>query len=159
MNRLILLVAEGFGTGRSPVAPGTFGTLVGFVWIYVLLLPRSAALYTLGTAAGLAVAVWIGSKAERILNQKDPGSIVIDEIAALPVAFLPVVFVDPPHAAHEYFVKHWIELCLVFVLFRLFDIWKPLGIRASQNAPGGLVLDDALAALLAGVGLWIYVAI
>ena len=82
LNRIIVFIAEGFGAGRIPVAPGTFGTLVGFGWMYLLLLPRSLPIYLGGTIAGLAAAVWIGGLAEKALNKKDPGSIVIDEIAA-----------------------------------------------------------------------------
>ena len=156
MSRLILLVAEGFGIGRSPVAPGTFGTLLGFVWIYLLLLPQNVALYIGGAVLGLFGAVVIGSRAEEILKKKDPGSIVIDEIASLPIVFLPVLLkagAQPPF----YFLKnYWVELVLTFVLFRVFDIWKPLGIRRSQDLPGGLVLDDALAAVAAGIALSIY---
>jgi phosphatidylglycerophosphatase A len=156
MNRLILLVAQGFGTGRSPIAPGTFGTLLGFAWIYLLLLPRNAVFYILGTLVGLGLAIWIGSAAERILNEKDPGSIVIDEIAAVPIVYLPIVLRTPNQPASQHFTTYWIELILTFALFRLFDIWKPLGIRASQNAPGGLVLDDMLAAVFAAALLWGY---
>src|SRR5262245_13537285 len=86
-EKLIVFVAEGFGTGRFPVAPGTVGTLVGFVWIYLLLVPQSAWFYCLGTIAGFFASVWLGGRAEKILARKDPGSIVIDEIAALPAAF------------------------------------------------------------------------
>src|SRR5689334_12363119 len=86
-EKLIVFVAEGFGTGRFPVAPGTVGTLVGFVWIYLLLLPESGLFYCFGTIAGFFASVWLGGRAETILERKDPGSIVIDEITALPLAF------------------------------------------------------------------------
>ena len=154
-QRLILLAAEGFGAGRSPVAPGTCGTLLGLGWIFLLLLPRSVALYLAGMIAGLVAAIWIGARAEAILQKKDPGSIVIDEIAALPIAFLPVVLMDPGQMAAHYFGHYWIQLILAFAFFRLFDIWKPLGIRQSQSLPAGLVLDDVLAAGAAGVLLWL----
>lgn len=158
MSRLVLFIALGFGTGRIPFAPGTWGTLVGFVWIYLLLLPGSLPLYILGTIAGLAAAIWIGSRAENILNAKDPGSIVIDEITALPIVFFPVLLAHPAQPAANYFTNHWREMLLTFILFRLFDIWKPLGIRKSQDWPGGLVIDDALAAVAAGLALACYVA-
>lgn len=155
MTRLIVLVAEGFGLGRSPVAPGTFGTLLGFAWIYLLLVPASLTAYLLGTVVGVLAALWIGARAELALQLKDPGSIVIDEICALPVVFLPVLLANPGQSANGYFARHWFELILVFAFFRLFDIWKPLGIRQSQNLPGGLVWDDVLAAVLASVALWV----
>jgi len=154
MARLILLLAEGFGTGRSPVAPGTFGTLLGFGWIFLLALPRSLPFYFAGTILGILAALWIGAKAEKILGQKDPGSIVIDEIACLPIVFVPVLLQQPGKSAVEHFSQHPLELFLIFALFRLFDIWKPMGINRSQNLPGGLVWDDALAALAAALVLW-----
>lgn len=147
MSRLIVLLAEGFGAGRSPVAPGTFGTLVGFGWIFLLLLPRSLALYAAGTVAGILAALWIGARAEAILQKKDPGSIVIDEIVALPLAFLPVIWTVSNRSAKEIFAAAWMELILCFCFFRLFDVWKPWIIRRSQAWPGGLVVDDLLAAL------------
>jgi phosphatidylglycerophosphatase A len=154
LQRLIVFVAEGFGTGRSPFAPGTFGTLLGFAWIYLLLLPRSLPLYLAGIIGGLLAAIWIGARAEEILGLKDPGSIVIDEITALPIAFLPVVLARSGQPAPEYISHNWLELAMVFALFRLFDIWKPLGIRRSQALPAGLVLDDVLAAALSAIVLW-----
>jgi phosphatidylglycerophosphatase A len=150
MRGLIVLVAQGFGAGRSPVAPGTFGTLVGLVWIFILLLPRSFALYTVGALAGVAAAIWIGGRAEAILELKDPGCIVIDEIVAMPFAFLPVAWLMRGHPASQVFLNYWIELALCFGLFRLFDVWKPGIIHKSQAWSGGLVVDDVLAGLLTG---------
>lgn len=150
MRALIVLIAQGFGAGRSPVAPGTFGTLVGLIWIFLLLLPRSFPIYVVGTVLGIGAAVWIGEKAEKILQLKDPGSIVIDEIAAMPLTFLPVAWFMRGHSASQVFLEYWIELALCFGLFRLFDVWKPGVIRQSQDWRGGLVVDDVLAGLLTG---------
>lgn len=159
-EKLVVLAAEGFGAGRAPFAPGTFGTAAGFFWIYLLLLPQNLSIYLGGIVAGFFAAVWIGGRAEKILGVTDPGSIVIDEIAALPLAFLPAVIWSAngnstPSLA-EYLGPNQILIPLLcFVLFRIFDIVKPLGIRRIQSLPGGwgLVVDDFLAAAAAGLVL------
>ena len=166
LDRSILFIAQGFGTGCIPVAPGTFGTAAGFLWIWLLLLPGKLWLYLAGIVAGFFISVWIGGRAEKMLGAKDPGSIVIDEIAALPLAFLPAVIwtsdASTVQSLPEYFDRKEILLpLLVFALFRLFDIAKPLGISRSQNFPRGwgLTADDFLAALAAAILLAAYLAI
>lgn len=115
---------------------------------------------------GFFFAVWIGGWAEKVLDQKDPGSIVIDEITALPLAFLPAVLLTSSGVttltAGEYFSGKMLLLPIIaFVLFRIFDIWKPLGIARVQNIGGGLglVVDDFLAAIPAALLLLLYMKI
>ncbi|MGZ8939941.1 MAG: phosphatidylglycerophosphatase A family protein [Limisphaerales bacterium] len=165
-DKIAVFVAEGFGVGRIPFAPGTFGTALGLLWIYLLLLPRSVWIFAVGIVGGFFIAVWIGGRAEKVLNKKDPGSIVIDEITALPLAFLPAVLLTSTGAttlpASDYFSRRMILLpIMAFVLFRIFDIWKPLGIARVQNIGGGLglVLDDFLAAIPAAAILLLYMKI
>jgi phosphatidylglycerophosphatase A len=130
------LIAQGFGTGLSPIVPGTVGTLVA--WPIAWLLDSYA-----GTAAWIAAIVvvtlagiWAARITTRDLGVDDHGSIVIDEIAA----FLLVLFFagDAP----------WRQ-ALGFVLFRFFDIVKPPPIRqvdrGMKNATG-VMADDFLAA-------------
>jgi phosphatidylglycerophosphatase A len=163
-EKLVVFLAEGFGVGRIPFMPGTFGTGLGFFWIFLLLLPRNLPFYLAGIVFGFFSAVYIGQRAENILQLKDPGRIVIDEIAAMPLAFLPAVILTRTgvltlHPA-EFLSKKLILLPLVtFVLFRFFDILKPLGIVHVQKAPGGwgLVLDDYLAALITAVILLLFI--
>src|SRR5438105_12938113 len=87
-DHFVLWTAQGFGVGRIPLAPGTFGSLVGLVWFAVLLCPRSFGWYVGGTIAGMLLSVWFCGRAERMLNQTDPGSVVLDEISAMPLCFL-----------------------------------------------------------------------
>jgi phosphatidylglycerophosphatase A len=167
-DKLVLFIAHGFGSGLVPVAPGTFGTLAGYAWIYLLLLFECKWIYLAGIVLGFFAAVWIGGRAEKILDVKDPGSIVIDEIAAMPLAFAPAVFLNSlgastPAFAH-YFSHGGIEastVVLSFLLFRLFDIVKPLGINRLQDLPGGwgLVADDFLAALYSAALLFLYLIV
>ena len=165
-DQCAVFVAEGFGIGRIPFAPGTFGTALGLAWIYLLLLPRNVFFFAGGIVAGFFLAVWIGSWAEKVLDRKDPGSIVIDEIAALPLAFLPAVLltsagVNTLPASEYFFGKMLVLPLLAFILFRIFDIWKPLGIARVQSIGGGLglVLDDFLAAIPAALILLLYMKI
>jgi phosphatidylglycerophosphatase A len=157
-KRLVLLAAQGFGVGRIPLAPGTFGTLLGLPWTWLLLAAGTPWLYLLGTLLGLGAAVWIADAAEQILGRKDAASIVVDEYAALPLAFFGWFLLwrlgngrwPAPGVMWQHF--NWILSLGVFVLFRLFDIVKPWPIRATQNLWGGLgvVIDDVAAALAAG---------
>jgi phosphatidylglycerophosphatase A len=148
MNSFVLWVAQGFGAGRIPFAPGTFGSLIGLLWFFVLLRTGNFWLYLLGTLLGLALSVWLCGKAERILNQTDPGSIVLDEITAMPLCFVVTIGV-PWFQRHELPTPSWPFLAILFALFRIFDIAKPWPIRRSQKLPGGwgVTVDDALAAL------------
>ncbi len=155
MNGLLLWLAQGFGIGRIPFAPGTFGSLVGLLWFLLLLLPQNLWAFLAGTVAGLALSVRLCGAGEKILQQKDPGSIVFDEIAAVPLCFLGwlavVLWQTGALPAPEYFFakQHWPLTLGVFAAFRVFDIVKPWPVRGSQSLPGGwgVTVDDALAAV------------
>src|SRR6266850_1448021 len=75
----MLWIAQGFGVGRIPLAPGTFGSLVGVLWFGLLLATGSLWILALSTLLGIALSVWLCGRAEKILGQRDPGSIVLDE--------------------------------------------------------------------------------
>ena len=159
MNAFLLWLAQGFGIGRIPKAPGTFGTVVGFAWFALLLLPGNPLLYLLGTTIGLALSVWLCGVGEKVLRQKDPGSVVFDEIAAIPVCF--IVWIAAHHSktgsfptpGYFFSQQHWLGVIGIFAAFRLFDIWKPWPVRQSQSLPGGwgVTVDDALAAVYVNV--------
>ena len=151
-------VAQGFGSGRLKPAPGTWGSIVGLAWTALLLLPESLPCYLIGILGGAAVSVWVCGRAEKVLGEKDPGSVVLDEIVAIPVCFLvPVVLGSVlPHGNHFQASDLWTDgiwgwqrTVFVFAAFRLFDIWKPWPVRQSQSLPGGwgVTVDDLLAAL------------
>lgn len=130
----VLFFASGIFIGYMPFAPGTFGTLLGLplcfflsridIWIALILI-----------ALLVLAATGIAHLAERILQQSDPGCIVIDEIAGTVVTFIGIPF-NPFSALAG------------FVLFRMMDILKPFPIRLTEKkVPGGagVVLDDLLA--------------
>ena len=154
MNRFLLWVAQGFGSGRIPVAPGTAGSCVGLLWFALLLLARSWWGFLGGTAVGLALSVWLCGIGEELLRRKDPGSVVFDEIAAMPICFIAwmgiVIGKTGSWPAPDYFFsrQHWLPTLGVFAAFRLFDVLKPWPVRQSQALIGGwgITIDDALAA-------------
>ena len=154
-----LWVAQGFGVGRIPVAPGTFGSVVGVLWFGLLLLTGSMWLFVAGTIAAIALSVWLCGVAEKTLGQTDPGSVVLDEIAAIPVCFLGWVAVlvfktgALPGVAQFFSAPTWPLTLGVFVAFRFFDVAKPWPVYQSQSLPGGwgVTIDDVLAAVYVNV--------
>jgi phosphatidylglycerophosphatase A len=154
VNALILWLAQGFGIGRIPFAPGTFGSIVGLGWFALLLLAGNLWLFLGGTVLGLALSVWLCGRGEKILRKTDPGSIVFDEIAAIPVCFLGwvalLVSKTGSLPAWNYFLSShvWPWTFGVFVAFRFFDVLKPWPVRQSQALYGGwgVTVDDVLAA-------------
>ena len=155
MNGFLLWVAQGFGVGRIPVAPGTFGSLVGLLWFALLLVTGNLPAFLVGTAVGLAMSVPVCGAGERILKRTDPGSVVFDEIAAMPVCFIGwiglILWKTGSWPSPDYFLSrmHWPLTLGVFALFRFFDVVKPWPVRQSQSLPGGwgVTVDDALAAV------------
>jgi len=138
-----VLLATGFGAGLLPRAPGTWGSLlaVGLAWGIVYLWGP------LGLAIGAVLAFGVGVWASNVCIEKygceDPKQVVIDEIAGQWL----VLLIVPPGA---------LEYALGFVLFRIFDIFKPWPVSwADRTIKGGfgVMLDDILAALFAMIVL------
>lgn len=137
MARMTRLLGSAFGLGLLPKAPGTFGTLAGVALAWVL--PSDLAV--VACAVGLTVAALpLVRVAER--ESEDPGWFVLDEVAGYLVA---VAFVP----------RSWTVLAAAFVLFRVFDIWKPWPVRAAERVRGGwgVMLDDLVAGLYANLVL------
>lgn len=139
----ILFIAEGAYAGRSPLAPGTAGTLVG-VLLYLGIRNFSPLLYISFTILLCIVGTWAAGKAEIIFGKKDSPLIVIDEIAG----YLIALFLVP---------SGWAYLAAGFFLFRVFDIMKPWPLHGLQEVPGGLgvMLDDIGAGVYTNVVLQI----
>ena len=130
------LVALGFGTGLSPVAPGTIGTLVAFPIAWFLNSHAGTAAWLIAIVAVALVGGWCAQITGRDLRVADHGAIVIDEIAA----FLFVLFLAG---------NSTIRQIAAFVLFRVFDIVKPPPIRQIDRATHGalgVMGDDFVAA-------------
>ncbi len=142
-DQIIKILATGFGAGLSPVAPGTAGTVVG-VLICLFCYPLAWPLRLLFVVAISAVSIYVAGQAETLYGKTDDQRIVIDEIAGLQVTMLPVAITG-------------LHLCLAFVLFRIFDIWKPFPLDRLQKLPGGwgVVVDDLGAGIYGGLILFL----
>ena len=139
LDKLALILSSCFGFGLIPVAQGTFGTLAG--------IPLAMALAHVGPMAAayllfffVLLSIWTSGRSARALEKDDPAEVVIDETAGL----LLTLFLLPATG---------FNLCLGFILFRLFDILKPFPIRRLENVEGGagIVLDDLLAGTYANL--------
>ncbi|MEE8484760.1 MAG: phosphatidylglycerophosphatase A [Nitrospinota bacterium] len=145
-DRLVVVYATGFGSGFSPFAPGTAGSLVG-VGIFWIIHPMPLPMYIAFTVALTLTGIPIATRAEKIFWQKDSPKIVIDEIAGQLIAFIAVPFTLG-------------NVLAGFLLFRLFDIWKPFRRLEKLSGGTGVMLDDVAAGLcaLAVLQLFIYLS-
>ena len=135
-ERAVIFLATGFFIGHIPFAPGTFGTLIGLPICYLLSRVHFG-VALICVVLFIFFAVKVASAAEKISGQKDPGQIVIDEIAGLMVAFVGLPF-------------NLQTAIIGFFVFRAFDILKPFPIRLLESklsGGSGIVFDDVLAGL------------
>ena len=140
MTRLLLLLATGFGVGYSPFAPGTMGTLVA-IPIYLFLSRIPFPLYELTLVAFFFLSSWISENAQKHFGKQDDQRIVIDEI----IGFLITMLWIP---------KTTRFIIIGFILFRFFDILKPIPIRRIERkfkGGFGVVLDDVVAGVYANI--------
>lgn len=138
MNQLIMALATGFYVGRIPIAPGTWGSLAAFLpWFFIKDL--SLTTYIIVLAALFVIGFFVSGSAEKILDSPDAGPIVIDEILGMFITLT----LAPNHPAA------WI---LGFILFRIFDIFKPFPVSwFDKKIHGGIgiMMDDVVAGLYA----------
>ena len=135
-ERAVLFLATGFFIGTVPFAPGTFGSIIGLP-ICFLISRLDILIAVISTILIILFAIWMAGAAEKVLNKKDAGEIVIDEIAGLSVTFMGLPFTSKTVIAG-------------FIIFRVFDILKPFPIGFIDKKVGGglgVVLDDVLAGL------------
>jgi phosphatidylglycerophosphatase A len=139
MNYFTTILATGFGVGYSPIAPGTLGTLLA-IPIYYFLSELSFPLYELTLITFFFLSSWISEKAENYFGKKDDPRIVIDEMMGFFIAMLWVT-------------KTPFFILVGFILFRVFDIFKPFPIRRFEKVRGGfgVVLDDVMAGIYANI--------
>lgn len=139
-----VLLASWFGAGLLPYAPGTWGALAALPCGWVIAWFGGPALLTGGAVLVFAVGCWVSGAAAQALGQKDPGWIVIDEVAALWAVLGPLDFWVGP--------LDWRAYGAAFVFFRFFDILKPWPARLiERRVPGalGIMLDDLVASVYA----------
>ncbi len=144
------LIASGFGSGYSPIAPGTAGALLATLiwWGYASFLDYAwiQGVTVLLVVVFTVLGVWSSSVSEKYWGE-DPSRVVIDEMVGTWIALLAV----PPHA-------HWGYMVAAFLLFRFFDIVKPLGIRKMEKLPGGygIMADDMLSGVYGLIVIYLF---
>lgn len=147
MKALAFGIATVAGSGYFPWGPGTLGSLAGIGIIAALHTFAHAGRLTIAalTVVALAPAVWSAGVVERTVNKRDPGIVVIDEVLGQWVTLLGASALS------------WKGFLAAFVLFRLFDIWKPWPVRNFERLPGGagIVADDLAAGAYGALILYI----
>ena len=144
-----LVLATGLGVGFVPWMPGTFGSLLGLPLAWLVMGSNMPLWAKIAVEAGLLLAgLPLCGQAAKLFGRPDPGSVVYDEIAAIPLLFLSVPFTFSTAIAG-------------FIWFRVFDIAKPWPVHRLERLPGGLgiMIDDVAAAVYAAIALWISVKI
>jgi len=138
-------LATGFGVGFSPVAPGTAGSLAALLpWLGLRELPFAYCFAAIVLA--FALGVWACGWVVRTQRIADPGYAVWDEFVGQWIALAPLLW----HAAG------WPAVVAAFILFRIFDIWKPWPVSWADRTLGGglgVMLDDVIAGLYAALAL------
>jgi phosphatidylglycerophosphatase A len=139
VNRTARAIATLGGAGYARYAPGTVASILALPFAWLIAWSAGRFFLLLAGIVALAVGAWAAELYATQTKAFDPSECVIDELAGqwIACAFAPVSFTG---------------FALAFVLFRLFDIWKPWPVRQAEHLHGGLgiMLDDVVAALLAG---------
>jgi phosphatidylglycerophosphatase A len=154
------LVATFFYVGLIPVAPGTWGSLVALPFGYLLHYLGGFPLLLLGIVVVAGVGYWATSAELVQASVPDPSEIVIDEVVGQWIALIPLS-AGLWHAGVPGHVFPWPGWVGAFVMFRLFDIWKPWPVSWADGLHGavGVMLDDVLAGVMAAVVVAIAAAI
>lgn len=147
MKTLAKFFASGFGSGYAPIAPGTAGSIVASIAIYFIYnqFQISPRVLVISLVAASILGTIIGVVSCNILESewgKDPSKVVLDEMVGI---FISLLFI--PISIQT--------VVLSLILFRVFDIWKPLGIRKLEAIEGGVgvMADDILAGIYANIVL------
>ena len=131
------------GVGYLPLAPGTFGSLVG-VGIFWLLVRVNPLVIVVAILAVTFAGIWAGSRIEQLSGRKDPGKVVVDEVAGQMIALFPLTL-----------FARWSTFAVIvsFILFRFFDIVKPYPANRLQDLDGGMgiMFDDLVAGVYGAV--------
>ncbi|MGR3759326.1 phosphatidylglycerophosphatase A family protein [Roseobacteraceae bacterium NS-SX3] len=150
--RLATAIGTVCGVGYLRPAPGTWGSLAALPLAYGLHQLGGFPLLVLATLASVGAGIWATGAMTRGSANHDPSEIVIDEVAG---QFTALWAISYPAWAHGIEITAlWPGWISAFVLFRLFDIWKPgpVGWADRRNDPAGVVLDDVFAGIFAAIG-------
>lgn len=138
-DAMALAIATWFGCGYFPFGPGTLGSAAALLiaWLLHTKLGWPPIAFAIAAAVLFVPAVLAANRAASLLGRKDPGMVVVDEVLGQWIALAGVLTLN------------WKSWLAAFVLFRLFDIWKPPPVRRLEALPGGMgiVADDVMAGL------------
>jgi phosphatidylglycerophosphatase A len=142
MNRLALFLATGGYVGYVPIAPGTFGSVLGLGLLWGMRTVGDVRLEVLVLVLVLVLGVWSGGVAERYAGRVDPGIVVIDEVAGMLITMLLIPATT-------------ISVVAGFLVFRVLDILKPWPARRLERLPGGfgIMADDVMAAVYGNLAM------
>ena len=146
MSQVARLIATWFYCGYFPKGPGTAGSLGALLvaWPVAVYADWNPQAFALLAAASLLPAIWAAGRMANDTGSKDPQTVVVDEVVGQWIAL-----------AGSGTLHHWGWWLAAFLLFRLFDIWKPWPVRSLEKIPGGagIVLDDVGAGIYAALVL------
>lgn len=140
------VISTWFGCGYFPVGPGTAGSLAALLIASILRTQFAWGRLEFALLAGIFLlpAIWSAGVSAAAFGKKDPGFVVVDEVIGQWVTLAGAT------------AWNWKSWCGAFLLFRLFDIWKPVPVRNLEALPGGLgiVADDVMAGIYAALVLY-----
>ena len=142
LKKLLLIIGQGFGSGLSPIAPGTVGSFVAASIFYFLIWDSISSwsgigLFLLFIVVSFFIGIFLCSQISS--EDEDPKSFVWDEFVGMWISCVPLLFID----------KEIYLLLLAFFIFRFFDIYKPLGIKSFDSKSGAfyVMTDDVIAGI------------
>jgi len=142
LKKLLLIIGQGFGSGLSPIAPGTVGSFVAASIYYFLIWDSISSwsgisLFLLFIVVSFFIGIFLCSQISG--DDEDPKSFVWDEFVGMWISCVPLLFID----------KDLYLLLLAFFTFRFFDIYKPLGIKSFDSKSGAfyVMTDDVIAGI------------
>ncbi|GEA66483.1 phosphatidylglycerophosphatase A [Acinetobacter pittii] len=143
-NRCIVFCGVGFGSGLAPKAPGTFGSAFALLFVPIWL-SLGFNLSLIAILIMSLVGIYICGQTAKVIDVHDDGRIVWDEFAGQSITFLPLLYLQQ---------MNWMWVIGGFILFRIFDVWKPWPIRViDRQVHGGfgIMLDDIIAGVWAAL--------
>jgi phosphatidylglycerophosphatase A len=147
MNRLAITLASWFGCGFASIAPGTAGSAGAIICAIAAIHWLGFAPWHFAVAAAVLLlpAVWAADVTARVRQAKDPGLVVVDEVAGQWLTLTGARVLD------------WQHLLAAFLIFRALDVWKPFPARQLEALPGGagIVADDIMAGAYGALVLWL----
>jgi len=137
------ILSTWFGCGLSPIAPGTAGSAAAIAIAYFLPIPPYA--FALMAILITPLGIWAAGETAKQIGKEDPGLVVIDEVAGQWLTLAAAAAIN------------WKSLLAAFLLFRLFDIFKPFPVNRLEALPGGLgiMADDLAAGLYAALVIFV----